>query len=179
MILKYILKENDFLQAQLYHISKNEMLASNRIKSSIYYPIIFIIVSLITFIGGNISLSLFFSSLAVILFFVTYVKIKNIYFKDAIKVVKTSYKERFNKEVVLTIEDEKVIVEDSRGKSIINVIECKEIIETKKYFYIKMNLAYIILPKDRLENIDIVTEELVKISATLKIFFTNDFNWKW
>ena len=101
------------------------------------------------------------------------------YFKDTIKVVKTSYKERFNKEVVLTIEDEKIIVEDNRGKSIINIIECKEVIETKKYFYIKMDLAYVILPKDRLENTDMVRKKLEQISATLKVFFINDFNWQW
>ena len=179
MVLKYILKENDFLQAQLYDISKNEMSTRNRIKSSIYYPIIFVIVSLITFITENISLSVFFISLSAILFFVTYMKIKSMYFKDAIKVVKTSYKKRFNKEVVLTIEDEKIIVEDNRGKSIINIIECKEVIETKKYFYIKMDLAYVILPKDRLENTDMVRKKLEQISATLKVFFINDFNWQW
>ena len=42
-----------------------------------------------------------------------------------------------------------------------------------------MDLAYVILPKDRLENTDMVRKKLEQISATLKVFFINDFNWQW
>lgn len=65
------------------------------------------------------------------------------------------------------------------GKFDFNLSQIGSISETDEYFIIKLKIEAIIIPKKRLENVNILKGDLTKLSEKLNIEFINNLNWKW
>ncbi|WP_157489781.1 hypothetical protein [Flavobacterium sp. CF136] len=103
---------------------------------------------------------------------------KNIYLKIFTKNIK-QYESRFNKEVELQVSDSLLQVKSVAGKFDFNLSQIDFISETNEYFIIKLKIEAIIIPKKRLENVNILKGDLTKLSEKLNIEFINNLNWKW
>lgn len=176
--IKYILEENDFLQLNLYFFKTQGKLKSIIYKTFIaYLAIIFILcgfliwkyeyyIAIILIVVAGI-ISIFHSK-----------RMKNIYLKIFKKSIK-QYESRFNKEVELQVMDSVLHVKSVAGEFDFNLSQIDSISETEEYFLIKLKIEAIIIPKKRLENANLIKEDLIKLSNKLNIEFINDLNWKW
>lgn len=70
-------------------------------------------------------------------------------------------------------------VKSVAGKFDFNLSQIDFISETNEYFIIKLKIEAIIIPKKRLENVNILKGDLTKLSEKLNIEFINNLNWKW
>lgn len=176
--IKYILEENDFLQLNLYFFKTEGKLKKIINKTFAAYLILIFIIcgfliwkieyySAITFIIVAGIISLFHPK-----------RIKSIYLKIFRKNIK-QYESRFDKEVELRISDSILYVKSIAGEFDFNLSQIDSIVETNEYFIIKLKIEAIIIPKRRLENVNLIKEELRKLSEKLNVIFINNLNWKW
>lgn len=176
--IKYILEENDFLQLNLYFFKIEGKLKSIIRKTFItYLIIIFILCGFLIWKNEYFAATTLLVVAAIISIFHSK-RMKSIYLKIFKKNIK-QYESRFNKEVELQVSDSLLQVKSVAGKFDFNLSQIDSISETNEYFIIKLKIEAIIIPKKRLENVNILKEDLTKLSKKLNIKFINDFNWKW
>lgn len=90
-----------------------------------------------------------------------------------------AYQAYFNKDNNLKIDIEYIyqIRDDVEIKNKISTIN--RVIETGGYFYIVFPIGVAIIPKDELEDIDQIKEELLILSKKLNVSYKSDLDWKW
>ena len=176
--IKYILEENDFLQLNLYFFKTEGKLKSIIRKTFIaYLIIIFILCSFLIWKNEYLVATTLLVVAAIISIFHSK-RMKSIYLKIFTKNIK-QYESRFNKEVELQVSDSLLQVKSVAGKFDFNLSQIDFISETNEYFIIKLKIEAIIIPKKRLENVNILKGDLTKLSEKLNIEFINNLNWKW
>lgn len=176
--LKYKLTEEDFLQLNLYHFDVEGSLRKNSRK------IIFIFLSIITILIA-ISIykneNLYAITLASVTFFLVIFHKRETKKKFA-KIFKKSiqqYKNRFDKLVELKFTETEIEVKSVAGNTQFYNSQIKSIIETKEYFFIRLQPEAIVVPKREFKNTENISENLKSIAEKLNVEYKENFNWKW
>lgn len=178
MTLKYKLKENDFLQMQLYFLKSDEKVQKIIIKSLITWLIIFSIIIFTLYFNNQKFGAILISIGAIISLIFQPFRIKKTYFNRLRKQNKL-YENRFNKIITLEILDNYISIIGSDTESKINLSTIKKIIETKHHYFIKLNPEVIIIPKSEIEDETFIKSQLLKLSEKQKVEIENQQNWKW
>ena len=177
---QYSLDENDFLQHQLFVASKSERIKKQRTRGWLIYTVSFFMLGFLFHQSENIVLAYYFSicGLTFLLFFPFY---QNWYYKRHYqRVVIDNSKSRFGQIENLSFTDKFVEMSDTTGESKILLQEIENVTETGKYFYLKMKAAgHLIIPKSKIDNVDVVRNEFKELCKRLSINFASDLNWKW
>ncbi|MFY0483859.1 hypothetical protein ACI6PS_14775 [Flavobacterium sp. PLA-1-15] len=178
MDLNYKLKENYFLQLQLYFAKNDGRVRKQIIRGTFVWFIILAIVSVFAFRGFDNPFSYFFplAALLSLIFFPS--RIKESIFKEYQESIK-AYKNEFDKDVNLKIEDAYISVIDIDKEVKFKIETVETIIETGKFFYIKLLTSSIIIPKDDLEDVNQIKQALLILSEKLKVNYKSDLDWKW
>lgn len=176
--LKYILEENDFLQLNLYFFETEGKLKRLIYKSFVAYLLIIFILCVFLIWKYEYYIPIILIVFTAILSIFHSKRMKNMYLKIFKKNIK-SYENRFNKEVELQISDSVLSVKSVAGEFYFNLSQIDSISETIEYFIIRLKIEAIIIPKRKLENLEVLKENFIELSRKLNVDFINDLNWKW
>jgi hypothetical protein len=180
MILTYTLDENDFLQHQLFAVTKSKRIKQQRRKSWLGISVTFLLLSLMFYQSENNIMACYFLlfGLTSVFFYPLYQKrhYKNHYQKYIID----AYKNRFGQLVNIELKNESIEINDITGETKINLQNIQNITETKDYFYLEVKTGgHLIIPKSQIANVDSLRELLKELCNKLSIEFISDLDWKW
>lgn len=178
MDLNYKLKENDYLQFHLYFAKEEGKVRKEIIRGFVVWFIILSLISIVAYKGVDNPFSYLFPIGSILSLIFLPHRLKDHLFKSYQKHSK-AYKNEFDKNVCLKIDDAHIyqISVDTEGKFKISTIEV--VIETGRYFYIKLLTGCIIIPKGEVDNINPIQHELETLSEKLNINYKLDLDWKW
>lgn len=180
MILEYVLDENDYLQHQLFTASKTNSIKKQRLKSWIIVTVAFLCLGLLFIDKEEKFLSYYFIGLAILslLFYPFYQR--NHYRKHYLKFIRDTYKNRFGVTSRVSFHEAYVQVNTSDSESKINYEALEEVNEIGNYVFLKLKSGgSLILPKNSIEPIEEVKEEIRKISKKYNLKENIELNWKW
>ena len=180
MTLNYSLTENDFLQHQLFIASKKASIKKQRIKTWLIYSGSMLLLSFLFYQSGDKVMTYYFLIFGIVClcFFQLYQKW---YYKRYYrKFIAENYKNRFGILANINFTGEYIEMSDITGESKINLTEIENTTETGDYFYLKMRTGgHLIIPKQKLEHVDQVRQELKILCEKLSIDFLDDSKWRW
>jgi len=180
MRIEYTLEKIDFLKYQLYAASKSERIIKSRKKSRIRLPIIYFILGLLLFVFADLIFALIFIGIGFAWYLLHPYFMKNRYIRHFEKYIDENFQNRFGKSVTLAFEGEYIIATDYLGESKLKIKEIAEINEIQDYTFLKFSSGEsLIIPKDRIENINEFNSILTKIVSDLSINHNVDLNWQW
>ena len=184
LTIRYKLYPQDFLRQVLYYNSKSR--ATNKKTRRVWiFVIIFIIVLLILlnyiFIDhikpGHYLGAIPVAILGAIMF--PYFN-KHILKTQLSKHVHETYKHNFGKETKLTLLDDSLEINNSKGQSKVDHSTIRIIIEIKSHFFVVLKTdTYIIVPKSEMADIEKVRKKLINLATKNKIPFQAELDWKW
>jgi len=176
--IKYILKEEDFLQANLYFFKKEGKLKQIILRTWLAYLfIISIIIGFLVWKEEMLMALVLVCILAIITFFHSG-RMRRHYFHYYKKKVKV-YESRFFKEVKLKVTDTHLHNESVAGQSNVFLAQISSIDETQNYFFIKLKFEGIIIPKSELNDVSELRNDLIELARKVNIQYQEDLNWKW
>ena len=80
----------------------------------------------------------------------------------------------------MTFGDNQIELSDRSGESKVNLSEISGINETGEYFYLRMRTGEsLIVPKHKIDSIDVVRKKLVLLAEKLGVKFTSELDWRW
>ena len=178
MDLNYKLRKNGYLQLQLYFAKAEGRVRKQITRGAFRWFIILSIVSVLAFRGFDNPFSYFFPLAALLSLIFSPSRIKESIFKGYQEGIEV-HKNEFDKDVNLKIDDAyiSVIYIDKEVKFKIETVET--IIETGKFYYIRLLTSSIFIPKDELDDVNQVKQELLILSQKLNVNYKSDLDWKW
>jgi uncharacterized membrane protein len=180
MTLSYTLTENDFLQHQLFIASKTDRIKQQRKKTWLIYSAALLLLSLIFYQSGNTVMTYYFLIISIVFFCFFPIYQKNYYKNHYQKFIADTYQKRFGQTANVSLNEDCIETSDITGQTKINLTEIENTTETSDYFYVKMRTGgHLIIPKQRLDNIENVRQELKNLCSKLSIEFLDDLNWRW
>lgn len=176
MILKYKIKEQDFLDFQLFTASKSDRINKKKRNGWILLTVGAIVIAFLFYLKENTTITIYFGFVAVVcgLFYPKYFKWR--YKKYYKTYIKENYSKRFGETETLEINDNHILSKDKTGEGKINLSEIEIINETDNHFFLKISIgASLLIPKKELKNVDKLREKFKEIGLAIN----NETNWNW
>ncbi len=151
MTIQYTLDESDFLNFQLFTASQSKRINKKKRNGHLLLPIGAVIGAFIFFQKENISMTLYFIVVAILvgLYYPKYFIWR--YKKHYRSHINEVYSNRFGLTEILTLRDTELIVSNKTGESKIHTNEIEKIDETSDHFFLKIsNGNSLIIPKREL-----------------------------
>ena len=179
MQINFKLSENDFIQYYLYTASHTDRIIRQKRRSRFLNSGVILIFGVYFFNKGDMFLSLYFLGAAIVMFFLYPIYMSWHFKKHYTKFVKVNYKDRFDAETSITINENSIKTFDDTGEDLVDFSEIEEIIEISDQIFIKTkNGSGIIIPKNQIENIEIFRTDLKNITQKLSIEYVSELEWK-
>ena len=178
MNLKYKLKENDYLQMQLYFFKENNTLRKIIIKNLLAWFVIFFVIILILYLNNQKFGAIIISIVAILSLIINPFRIKDTYFKKFKKEAKV-YENNFKKLISVDFLDNRIKIDRVEKQTEISLSEVEKIIETKQHYFIKFIQEVLIIPKTEIDNQDFRKTEFLNLISKLNIKLDKQLNWKW
>jgi len=176
----YSLDENDYLSYQLHSAATNKRIKAKRKKEWIFTAITFISLGMLLYSNDNRFLGNYFIGATILTIFCFPFYSRWRYKNHYLRHIKETYKNIFGKEVTLIISDSILQTNDDSGQSSVNISQLIEINETGQHFFLKMLSGQsVIVPKNKLDNLQEFSLTVKEISVKLNIKHNIDINWKW
>lgn len=176
----YQLDEQDYHTHLLFTISKSSNANKVRANIRLLMTISFLLFAFIAYGNGSKNQMIYFVFLALVSFILMPFYTRWSYKKAYLKHVRLYYKERMSEPTTLKFNDQTFSISDNHGKSELALNEIEEINELKDYLFLKLKSGQsIIIPLSKIENPEILSDELNAISTELDIPLNNESNWVW
>lgn len=175
MKLQYELKEEDFLEFQLFTASQSPTVYRKKIRGWMFLSLLGLICTIAFAVQQNIPMIIYFGSITVLiaLLFPTYFKWR--YKRHYTKFIQENYQQRFGLEFTLEFNGKTIYAADKTGNATLKLSEMDGLDETENYFYLKQSTgASLIIPKRGIA--DITAFE--NLMGKLKLVIQNKSNWK-
>lgn len=180
MRIDYKIDENDFLTYQLYVASKSEKIKKNRKRTKLIIPVLYIALALWFMVQDSHSLAFIFFIIALFWFFLYPLWERRRYMNHYKRCIKEHYKDRIGKTASIEFDNELIIAKDSQIESKIVTRELEEIAEISTTIFIKLKGGQsLILPKEKINDIDSLTARLKELATYLHIEYNIDDKWAW
>ncbi len=176
MKIEYVLEGSDFLDLMLFQASKSEDIERRKKKGWIILTLSSIILTFYFFKWDNIPMTLYFGAVSILLgaFFPSYFKWK--YKRRYTKHINKNFSERFGEKEIFEINEREIFSKDKFGEGTVNLSEVERVDETQKHFFLKVsNGMYLIIPKDKIQEPEILGSEFEKLG----IDRIQDLTWEW
>lgn len=180
MELNYTLEEADYLEFQLFNASKSDRVKKQRTKSWFFLTFAFLSLCFLFYMMHNKLMMYYFGavSLVVLVFYPLFQK--RYYYKHYQKHTADKYKNRFNEPNKIEFSENTIDCTDISGETKLNLSAIEEIVETNKYIYLKTKTGeYLIIPKLKLDNVEMVQSYLISLAGKLHISYKQELDWKW
>ena len=180
MTVDFKLDANDYLMHQLYTASKSDRIRKKRKRNRLIVPLVYIVLGLLLLYGDSLTPAVCFFIIA-ILWYLFYPKWdKRRYLKHYEAFIKENYKERFGRVATAVFNNDYIVLTDSGSESKVSTKEIQEIFEIPSSIFVKLKTGEgLILPKNKINNIDRLKDELKQLAAHLNINYSVDSNWQW
>jgi hypothetical protein len=176
MNISYPLVAQDYLDFQLYSVTKSEKIQRKKKKNWWVTTIGFFVFSLFFFLQKYNPIAIYFLVLGIVslFFYPKYFAYRHkSHFK---KYNQKNYKHLFGKKENLIFDHHKIHVSNEEGEGDILLKEIVEVIETQNHFFIKINNGNaLIIPKNHQEE----WSSFLQFLAEKKIKLIDDKNWQW
>lgn len=178
----YFLEKNDHLIFQLYQASKSERIRKKRFHSQIRPAVIYWIAGLYFFWRGSVWVTLFLIIVGVLWFIYYPLWERGHYVRHYQSFIDEKFpaKSQVESEVNLDFDETYIHCKNYLGESKVLLSAIQEIIELDTLILIKLSDAEsVILPKERIENIDEVKSYLKTLAERLNIPYQQELDWQW
>lgn len=182
MNIHFYLEKNDHLIYQLYVASKSERIRKKRLRSKILWPVIYGIMSLFFFGKSALGLGVIFIILSALWFVLYPIWERRYYVKHYQGFIDEHFtaKDQIQSEISLEFDEKYLFSKDYVGESKIILSEIQEIVELESLILMRLSDAIsIILPKERIQNIDEVKNYLNTLAERLNISYHQEQDWQW
>jgi YcxB-like protein len=180
MIIELKLDGNDFLAHHLYTASKSDLTKKTRRNNRIMVPIVFCVLGSLFFFQHRIGVGLIYLSIAALWFIFYPLRDKHLYINHYKKFIKERYKVSCNAISTLEFTNDYIFAKDEGTENKILWKEVVEINEISTSIFIKLRSAQsVILPKDKIKDLDLLVSMLKDIAVQKDIKYNIDLNWKW
>lgn len=180
MVFTYKIDEKDFLIHQLYVASMSDRIKKKRQKSKVRVPAIYIFLGLFFVFLEVTSIGITLLIISPLWYFFYPIWEKGYYIKHYKGFIIENYKDRIDRNVNLEINNEFVITKENGSESKVLTSEFDEIVEIPSIILIKFkNGQWLILPKDKINELDLLTIRLKELAAYLNINYSLYLQWKW
>ena len=161
MILQYSLSESDYLDHLLFNAAVSEKIKKKRIKNRIFVTAIFILLSIVFLLAKEQTLCYASLLLAVFSFIFYPLYESRQYRKFYQQQVTTAYNKMTSHDCSLLVSEDLIRITDTSGEHTLNLSELEKIIERNRYFYLQFKSSgTIIIPKNKIKNVEILRSEL-------------------
>lgn len=178
IIIKFKLIEEDVLINQLYRASVTKSIIKRRRFYRILVPILYLLLSTIQFLSGDIDVPIIFIIIAIIwfLFYPRYSKRR--YRKYYINWIKENSSGVLDREVTIGLNEEKLTISDEMKETTMLLEEVNSIVEIKNHFLLGLlSGGYIIIPKIDIEGD--VTTLIEQLSHVRSLEIKKSLDWQW
>jgi hypothetical protein len=180
MTIDYKIDENDFLTHQLFVASKSERIRKKRHRNKIIVPILYTALGLLFFFQDNYPITMLLFAFGALWFFIYPIWERQHYVKHYQGFIKENYKERLGRIATLEFSNEFILAKDNGSESKVLTTELKEICEIPTTIFVRLKGGQsLILPKDKISNVDKVKERLKELAIYLNIKYDIDETWEW
>ena len=181
METKFKIDLEDYLAYQLYSASTNQRIKSQRKRAVIILVIVLICTGIHHFFRDDNFFAIYFFATTAILSALLFPLFLKWYYKNYyLRHCKDVYKNNFGEEVTLAINEDLIQTKDRSGESSINISELTEIGETGQHYFLKLLSGQtVIVPKNKLNNLDEFKITLDSIAKKQNIEQKINLNWKW
>lgn len=179
MDISYILREEDYLQFNLYVASNSKVVKRRRILSRYVVPAAYLIFALISFYVNAIIMGIIFLVFSIlwVLLYPAY-EVKK-YVKAYKKYIQSNLSRSLNNQVELKVKDDFINLYDHTGEHKISIASLYELVELQSIFLLSFDVSKaIIIPKDQID-VSLVRQNLMDLSRTHKIPLIEKMDWKW
>ena len=179
MEIEFTLSRADYIECQLFAITKSEIIKKNRKTARIRLPVIYLILGTILLLLADLVYAIIFYLLGVLWYLLYPTLTKKRYARHYEKYVDENFKNRFDTLIKVRFLDDYETIEtvDFEGESKFKTSEIEKIIEIKRFIYIKMKSgSHFIIPKYKIENVKQLREELRMISKSKNFEIETDLN---
>jgi hypothetical protein len=176
MKLNYKLKQNDFLQHNLYEYSQNNYKKFTN-KFMFIYAGIFLVAGILSILSTNYFVAFFFVTITIAIIFITPSRLKDTFFDNSLK---KSKEVDIDKVYYIILNEDSIELSSDDFNIKYNIDKLKKIVEVKISFYLIFeSQAIIIIPK--LENFNITELKTVLLDYSKKnsIKFEDSIKWKY
>jgi hypothetical protein len=180
MTLTYTLDQNDFLQHQLFLVTKTDRIKKKRIKSWLVVSGSMLLLSFMFYQSNNSFLGNYFLGFGFItlIFYPLYQRRQ--YKNHYAKFIADNYKNRIGLTAKITFSDSVIETYDITGESKINLSDLEAVTETPEYFYPSLKSGgHLIIPKSKITDVSQLRLELRQLCEKMKIDFIEELKWKW
>lgn len=178
MKIEYTLKEDDFLEYQLYTTSKSATIQKKRLLSKFVVPALYVLVGVFFYFYDNnknaILICIFLGALWLLIYpFYSKYRYKRFYLNH----IKKNYTDKLDHVDALKLGNNNYFYIKEQGKEgKIKTSEAEKLIELKDHFFLQMKKGgAIIIPKSYVLN----TEAFKQKIADLNIDYLNETKWRW
>lgn len=180
MKVNYALDTKDFVTHQLYLASKSERIKKKRKRNQFIVPLIYVALGLFLLFGDKTISGIFFFVVA-LLWFLIYPKWERRRYEKHYKAyVKENFKERFGRLATVEFNNDLIYMKDASSEAKIMTSELEEISEIPTAIIVRFKTGQgLIIPKDKIENINHLRERLQQIAGQLNISYSVEGSWKW
>lgn len=180
MQIDYTLKEKDYLNFQLYHVSTNENVAKQRRNTQIIVGLVVLILGVFFLIFGDKWEGIYLLTGAIPVYYLCGFYARWLYRFTIRKHVSNTYSKNTPRQVKLSILDDTIEYYERGLSSKYKFEELQSIVNIRKYIFFKFNeTSFIILPKRELSDENYVTTYIQNYAQKYNIPFRNKIKWKW
>ena len=176
MEFEYQIKESDYLDFQLYTVSKSPRFFKKQNNGRYFLAICSLITASYFLYSKNMGMLAYFG-LTTVVFLLFYPK----YYKwrqkvHYIKFIRRNYRNLFDKSEVMEVKGKQILLKNYTGEGTINSADLDKISETKNHFFIQLKSgASLIIPKTELTDTSIFKKEIKKLGLPYEV----DLEWVW
>lgn len=180
MKIQLSLDKNDYLEHQLYTVSKNKRICNKKRNTWLLLTASFTVLAFFNYNKEDQLLFYYLLALAIItlLFFPLYQRKQ--YITHYTKHIEENYFNRFGQESTLSFEKEYIASNDTNFETKMNYVAFEELNEIKDYYFIKLKTGgSLIIPKNKLNNSEVFHKEINVIADTFNWKKNVELDWKW
>lgn len=179
MKFEYSLTENDYLTNSLFTASQSPSIRKRRVWGRILIPIVYIILGIWVWDEYDTLSTILFVVFAVLWFFISPLLARRRIVKYYKAAIKESYGQRIGRRCTVEIGEGMLICTEELNESRINLSDVEMMNELPAHVLIKLKVGTIILPIDRMDQVDELRTKLKELAGQLKIPYTIRKDWKW
>lgn len=178
--IKLKLNKEDHVAYQLFIASQSERLIKKRKQTRFRLPIVYAVLALLMFYNEQVLYGSLILTFAILWYYYYPMFESNKYLKYYSSFVDENFKSKFDIETKLEFTEEEIRTFDDMGSSIIKNEQITEIDETLEYIFITHSSGMgIILPKNKIDNINEVEEWIDQLTIKNQISKNVDLDWAW
>jgi uncharacterized protein YlzI (FlbEa/FlbD family) len=180
MKVDFQIDENDFLMHQLFVASRSAQIKKKRQRSRVVVPLFYAALAFLFLTENKYALAIGFLTFALLWFFLYPYWERRRFINHYRKFIKENYTGRLGRTATLAFYDDFIIAKDNGSESKVLTTEIEQINEIPTTIFVRLKGGQsFILPKDKIENVNMLIIRLKELANHLRVKYEDDDKWEW